>query len=214
MSQQTSFLIWGGASGVIGTLCYVAAAAISLNAQTTFLLAMAWPILSIIFVFCLFRFIDLYKRQMTNYLALIFACLAFTLVAIMLSSQLSVVAGTEEYIKQSPANQQELLKTFRKSLRLVDLGIDVAWDLFIGTSLIFLAVTLRSHPNFGPWWALPASILGILLIVLNVITFPWPPNTRDLIDVGPAIALYIIALAVRLFSLGIKIKNASTKSGA
>lgn len=214
MNLHKQLLIWGGASGVVGTLCYIGAAALSLNTQATFLLAMAWPILSIVFIFSLFKFFDDYKKQMTNYLAFIFGCLAFTLVAVMLSSQLSVVAGTDEYIRSSPQSERELLNAFKKSLRLVDLGIDVAWDLFIGTSLIFLGITLRSHPGFRLWWGLPATVLGVALIVLNVLTFPWPPNTRNLFDIGPAIALYIIFLAVRVLVLGIKMKNAFTLSAS
>jgi uncharacterized membrane protein YhhN len=212
MNYHKQLLIWGGACGIVGTLCYIGAAALQLNTQATFLLAMAWPILSIIFLFSLFRFFDDSEKQMTNYLAFIFGCLAFTLVAAMLSSQLSVVAGTDEYINSAPVNDQELLKTVRKSERLVDLGIDVAWDLFIGTSIIFLGITLRSRPNFGFWWALPAGVLGLALIVLNVITFPWPPNTQNLFDIGPVIGVYIIFLAARVFFLGIKMKHSVTQT--
>lgn len=207
MNLHKQLLISGGASGIVGTLCYISAAAFQFNTRVTFLLAMVWPIFTIIFLFALFRFFDDSKKQMTNYLAFIFGCLAFTLVAAMLSSQLSVVAGTDEYINSAPASDQELLRTIRKSERLVDLGIDVAWDLFIGTSLIFLGMTLRSRPNFGLWWGLPAGVLGFALIVLNVITFPWPPNTQNLFDIGPVIGLYIIFLAMRVLILGIRMKN-------
>jgi hypothetical protein len=211
MNPHKQLLILGGSSGIVGTLCYICAAAFDMTTQATFLLAMAWPILSIVFLFSLFRFFDDHKKQMTNYLAFIFGCLAFTLVAAMMSTQLSVVAGTDEYINSATANDQALLKTIRKSQRLVDLGIDVAWDMFIGTSIIFLGVTMRSRPNFGLWWGLPAAVLGLALIVLNVITFPWPPDTQNLFDIGPAIGLYIIFLAARVLVLGIKMKNAMTE---
>ena len=207
MNPHRQLLILGGSSGIVGTLCYIGAAAFDISTQATFLLAMTWPILSIVFLFSLFRFFDDQKKQMTNYLAFIFGCLAFTLVAAMMAAQLSVVAGTDQYINSAAANDQELLKTIRRSQRLVDLGIDVAWDLFIGTSMIFLGITMRSRPNFGLWWGLPAIVLGLALIVLNVITFPWPPDTQNLFDIGPAIGLYIIFLAARVLLLGIKMKN-------
>jgi hypothetical protein len=83
----------------------------------------------------------------------------------------------------------------------------VAWDILIGTSLIFLSFALARNNRFGTWWALPAGLLGGLLIVLNVSTFPWPPNTQGLFDIGPAIGLFIIALSVRLVLLGIRMKH-------
>jgi peptidoglycan/LPS O-acetylase OafA/YrhL len=92
----------------------------------------------------------------------------------------------------------------RQSIRLVDMGIDVAWDLFIGTSLIFLCFALAGDARFGLRWAIPGAVLGFVLIVLNVSTFPWPPNTRGLFDIGPAVGVFIIALSLRLLQLGIR----------
>lgn len=43
--------IMGGISGIVGTLCYVVASMVSMSRTGTYVLAMAWPILSIIFVF-------------------------------------------------------------------------------------------------------------------------------------------------------------------
>ncbi|MBI4429614.1 MAG: hypothetical protein HY562_10905 [Ignavibacteriales bacterium] len=98
----------------------------------------------------------------------------------------------------------------RRSVRLVDMGLGVPWDLFVGTSLIFLWLGLIKHKRFGRWWAVPAGLLGGLLIVLNISTFSWPPNTRGLFDIGPAIGVFIIALSVRLLLLGIRMKHIST----
>jgi hypothetical protein len=206
--QDPRLFIFGGISGIVGTLCYAVAITLPLSQIGTYTFAMAWPILSIFFVFSLFRFIGLDKQSATNQLAFVFACLAFVLVAAMMSSQLAVKAGIQEYIESSPTSDQELLKLIRRSIRLVDMGIDVAWDLFIGTALIFLSIALRGHHNFGLWWTIPAVLLGMMLIALNVITFPWPPNTRGLFDIGPAVGLYIIALSTRLALLGNRMNRA------
>jgi hypothetical protein len=205
--RQPTFFILGGVSGIAGTLFYILVIVLPMPIKIAFVLAMSWPILSIIFVFALFQFINLDKQLVTNYLALIFACLAFTLLAVMISSQLAVVAGTDEFLRNSPPIEHENLQLIKSSIRLVDMGIDVAWDLFIGCSLIFLSIALKAHPHFGFWWGLPAMVLAITLIVLNSITFPWPPYTQNLIDVGPAIGLYIILLALRLLILGVKMRR-------
>ncbi len=200
--EYSRLFIVGGLCGIAGTVCYVIAITVPLPQIATYVFAMAWPILSIVFVYSLFRCIGLEKQSATNELAFVFACLAFALVAAMMSSQLAVRAGIQEYIERSPANEQEFLQLIRRSIRLVDMGIDVAWDLFIGTALVLLAIALKGNSHFGLWWSVPAALLGILLMVLNVMTFPWPPDTRDLFDAGPAVGLYIIALSTRLLLLG------------
>ena len=127
----------------------------------------------------------------------------------MMSIQLAVGIGMENYISSSSISNPELLHFMQKSLRLIDLGIDVSWDLFIGVSLIFLSIAINKNNLFKIWWTIIGSILGIGLIVLNVATFPWPPNTKGLIDIGPLVGLYIIFLSTRLIIIGVKRKGIS-----
>ena len=75
-----------------------------------------------------------------------------------------------------------------------------------------LSFALFSHNRFGRWWGIPSALLGGALIVLNVVTFPWPPNSRNLIDIGPAIGLFIIALSTRLLLLGSRMRETSATS--
>lgn len=136
--------------------------------------------------------------------------LTYTLamVASMFSIQLAVLIGIEEHITDSPENQK-FLNPMRRSIRHVDLGIDVAWDLFIGTSLTFLGFALITHKGFGRWWAVSAALFGVLLIKLNISTFPWSPNTQGLFAIGPVIGLFIVALSIRLLLLGIRMDHDS-----
>jgi hypothetical protein len=70
MSRGISRLfVVGGISGILGTLCYVIAITVPLNPIATYVLAMAWPILLIVFVFSLYRFIALDNQSATNQLA-------------------------------------------------------------------------------------------------------------------------------------------------
>jgi hypothetical protein len=82
------------------------------------------------------------------------------------------------------------------------MGLDVAWDMLIGTALICSGLALWRCRPFGPWWAVPSIALGAALMLLNAMTFPWPPASRGLFDIGPAIGLFVIALAARLTRLG------------
>ena len=206
-SQDPSLFIWGGISGVFGTILYVAAIAIPFPPLLTYILAMCWPILSIIFVFALYKYIALEHQSAFSQLALIMACIAFAMVALMISVQMSVRLGITEYLTTTPVENKDVFVLIRKSVRMVDMGIDVAWDIFIGVSLIFLGIAIKSHKSFGIWWASAAMILAVALLVLNLITFPWPPDSRELMDVGPAIGLFIIILSTKLYLLGNRMKS-------
>ena len=210
-SSSRNLFLFSGVSGVVGTCCYIVAITVSMNPTVSYLVAMFWPILSIIFVFGLIHFNALTYDGFPNQLAGVFAYLAFGLVAAMISIQFAIELGIKTYTTNLSSNQRELLTMVKPSLRLVDMGLDVAWDLFIGTSLIFLAFALKQNRKFEIWWSIPAGLLGILLIVLNSITFPWPPNTRGLIDVGPAIGTYIIAVSGRLLFIAVRMKNTTVE---
>ncbi len=206
-------IILGGFSGITGILCYGVVAATSLSPVLTYAVAMAWPVLSIVFVYALYRYISAERQTAANQLAFVFAGLAFTVVACMISVQLAVNMGMEEAIREAGASsgQQELLSTIRRSMRWVDLGMDVAWDIFIGVALLFLSFALGRHKRFGRWWGIPSGVLGGGLIVLNIWTFPWPPVARNLFDIGPVIGLFILVLSIKLVLLGRELKKNERK---
>ena len=117
----------------------------------------------------------------------------------MIIVQLAVNAGFREVAQGLDGHAAATLK---RGLRLIDQGLDVAWDMLIGTALVFSGVAVRRRRGLGPGWAIPLVALGIGLVALNVATFPWPPASRGLIDIGPLIGLFEIALAARLVALG------------
>ncbi len=84
---------------------------------------------------------------------------------------------------------------------MVDLGLDIAWDVLIGVSMIFLAIALKGRTGFGIWWAAPVMILGVLMLGLNAATFPWPPGEAGLFDIGPFVGTYMLVIAVRFIVL-------------
>ena len=207
-TQTPTGLILGGIAGIVGTVLYVLVSFLPFHQNVLYFMAMAWPILSIVFVYALYQYIAYKHQSMANQLAFVFAVLGFTIVACMISVQLAVNFGLTEQMAVAPDNE-EFLGTLRRPLRLIDLGLDVAWDLFIGTSLIFLFTAIKRHPKFPLPWAIPALVLGIGLIVLNVYTFPSPPNTAGLFDIGPLIGLYIISLSIKLVVIGLNQRKRS-----
>ena len=51
----------------------------------------------------------------------------------------------------------------------------MAWDLFVGAGTVLFGLALWRHPRFRPLTAGGGILTGLLLLVLNIATFPVPP---------------------------------------
>jgi hypothetical protein len=184
--------------------CYIAAIALpwpetQLGTSTALIVVSAWPVLSIVYSYGLYSFVAAEGESIANRLAFVFAVSAFTLVLAMIVVQLAVGAGIGEISK---GLDEPTAKALRRGLRMIDLGLDVAWDMLIGTALLCSGVAIRRRRGLGLGWAVPSVVLGVALIVLNAATFPWPPGDSGLVDIGPLIGLFVMVLAGRLMILG------------
>jgi hypothetical protein len=196
----------GGISGVVAVVCYIAAIAVPwpetpLGTSAALLVVGAWPILSIVYSYALYGFVAAERDGAANRLALIFSVVAFTTVLAMIVVQLAVGAAIGEI---TSGLEPQTAKALRRGLRMIDLGLDVAWDMLVGTALVFSGLAIRRRTGLGPGWGVPSAILGAALIGLNAATFPWPPGDRGLVDIGPFVGLFVLALATRLALLGAK----------
>lgn len=196
--------VGSGIAGILSVTCYVLAITLpwpetQLGTSTALLVASAWPILSIVYSYGLYTFIAAERQSSANRLGFVFAVMAFTTVLAMIVIQFAVGAGFREIASGLDEPTAEAL---RHGLRLVDLGLDVAWDLLIGTALALSGIAMRRRTGLGPGWAITSAALGIALIGLNAATFPWPPADRGLFDIGPFVGLFVMALAGRLALLG------------
>jgi hypothetical protein len=189
---------------VVAVVCYILAIVVpwpdtQLGTSASLVVVCAWPILSIVYSYGLYGFVAAERDSAVNRLAFVFAVMAFATVLGMIVVQLAVGAGTADITRGVDVQAATAL---RRGLRLIDLGLDVAWDMLIGTALILWGVAMRRRTGLGPGWALPSVVMGVALIVLNAATFPWPPGDRGLIDIGPFIGIFMLALAIRLAILG------------
>jgi hypothetical protein len=82
--------------------------------------------------------------------------------------------------------------------RVLWLGLDVAWDVFLVCGVVCFALAMVRHPRFGIVFAVPGIIVAAALMTLHLITFPWPPQNRGLIDLGPAVGLWYLAVSIQV----------------
>jgi len=77
------------------------------------------------------------------------------------------------------------------------LGLDVAWDIYIGLGTLAFGWAMRRHPRFGWPFSAVGLLLGLLVIVLNLIPFPTPPTSAGSFDIGPLVGLWYLASTVQ-----------------
>lgn len=85
-----------------------------------------------------------------------------------------------------------------RALTAIWLGLDVAWDLFVGAGTTLFGLALLYHPRFRPVVAGSGILVGIVLLALNIATFPTPPAEAGLFDAGPLVGLWYLLLSVRV----------------
>lgn len=198
MSVKAAEVRIGGLFGLLAIGSYLTAIFAPLDWELSFAVGMTFPICAIVYAYGLYRFIAAEKDSMANTLGLIFSIGGFVLLAAMMAVQLAVRAGMEEYQTTLAGFTEEMWPALRRVLRLADLGLDVAWDFFIGSGLVAVGAAMFGHSRFRWPWAAPMVLFGLAVIVLNAMTFPWPPDTRDLFDVGPFVGVFMLMVSVRL----------------
>lgn len=207
--QDRSLLIWGGVCGVVMTVVYgvgqtLPATGIDVTPATLmqifFWTAAAFGPMGVINSFAIYRVLAWERQGAANRLALLMSLLAYAIVTMML-----LVQGSVSYFAIESGSAPSLLQV----LRAVDLGMDLAWDIFMGVSLVLTAGVMRGHGRFGRWWSYAAGALGALLIVFNGVTAPVPPSSAGLVDVGPATALYGVILSAYIIRIGTQVPRPS-----
>ncbi len=81
----------------------------------------------------------------------------------------------------------------------VQLGLDVVWDVYLALGTALFAFAMRRHPRLGRVLAWSGVTIAAALFVLNLATFPAPPADSGLVDVGPLVGLWYLAVTIQVF---------------
>ena len=134
-------------------------------------------------------------------LARIFLATAFVLFTVMVVVQRMIVLQFRDMGAAAPdAATAHTLQVVRSGVNLVQLGLDVAFDVFYCVGLMLFAIAIARHPAFGGVVGALGVTCGAALLALNLIAFPYTPRDAGLVDLGPVTGLWwmlVIALQIR-----------------
>ena len=92
----------------------------------------------------------------------------------------------------------EMMDWAIRSAMAVQATMDVAFDVFYCMAIVLLAARMLGHPDYGRWLGGLGVGSGLLLLALNLWTFPVPPAEAGLIDVGPLTGIWWVLVVVRM----------------
>jgi len=100
------------------------------------------------------------------------------------------------------------------ALKAVWWGLDVVWDLYVGTGTILFALCMFGRRGLGAWLGVPGLLVGGLLLIINIATFPDPPDTVGLVDFGPLVGIWYLVVYVRLGTSAVFLERQRRRSVA
>jgi hypothetical protein len=189
-----NWIIYGTIAGILADLAYASAVApVPFPETIKMYLGMAFgPLLALAFI-GLYHFFKLHRKTVTLQAATIFGVIAGTLVNLMIVVQSAIHLTI-------PAGARERLGLAYDGLNMVQLGMDVSWDIYFSLATILLGFAMFSHPRFGKIWGMTTLLIGGGLLALNLAAFPYPPAEAGSIDFGPVSGVLYLFVAFRVLA--------------
>ena len=147
----------------------------------------------------LYHVLRLHRRTVTLDLGLMANVAAGVTVTLMLFAQLGMKRWFElQFGEGSTDSSERTLHASFEAANGIQLGLDVAWDLFLALGTVLLAWNMWHHPRFGRLLAVSGAAIAVALAVANLAVFPEPPADAGSIDLGPLIGLWYLIVTIRL----------------
>jgi hypothetical protein len=190
-----------GVLGAVVVLVYLAAALGLIRKIDNLILALLFGIGPVAIVGAL----EIYGRFSQTKVTLVlragtvFLVVAFALFNLMLVVQQLVRLQASEMI--AVASDEASKQTLKEVLRMVDLvqlGIDVSFDIFYCLGVILVSVAMYSHRDFGRIIGVFGVLSGAALLLLNLAAFPRVPDESGLVDLGPLTAVWWLVVIIQL----------------
>lgn len=182
-------------SGCMTFVVYPLMILVDLPVHLTLLLALSFGVLFILASIGLYNFISIDLRTARLQSALLFNITGCTVVVMMFTIQLALFS--EGKYTGADVSKEFAKHTFHL-VNLVQLSLDIVWDVFISLGTILFASSMLKHPRLGKIIGLVGVLIGAALLFNNIYYFPVPPAESGSIDFGPLVALWYLAVTIMM----------------
>jgi hypothetical protein len=140
----------------------------------------------------------LYRPTVMGQVAAISNVLAGALVTAMIVVQLAVRSSADMYM-EAHGNEGGVRLIVDRVWDVI-LGLDVAFDIYIGLGTLLFGLAMLRHPRFGKLVGGVGIFLAVVMTLgANFYSFPQPPKDVGLIDPGPLNGLWYLWVVILSF---------------
>ncbi len=198
--SQRTIAAWiriGIVAGIVACIAYPAMVFIPMPRRLTVLVASSFgPALALASVGP-YHFLKLHRDTAAAQVGALSNVLAGALVTAMLLVQMAVKFHRDDYLADSPDDESVRSTVFW--IWDTILGLDVAFDVFIGLGTLFFAIAMLRHPKVPKAVSWSGVFIGaVVILAMNFFTFPTPPADAGLFDPGPVSGLWYAAVVIVL----------------
>lgn len=204
-----SWVKTGVVFGLLFTVIYPSMIFISFPKQIILVLAFGFSASLAIASIGLYRFLSLNKTTVSLQIGVLFNIIACSVVFIMFALQISLFS---DELSRNLNVPKETSAYVSQLLNITQLTLDIVWDMFISVGTFLLALNMMSHPRLGKIFGGLGILLSLMLFTLNVYTFPFPPGESELIDAGPFVSLWYLAVTIRIITSFKWLDSVTTKT--
>jgi hypothetical protein len=191
------WVLTGIICGLLASAAYGVAIAANLPMRIAYPIFWSFGPLLIVSIIGLYHFMSQHSKTISLQLGTLFIIAAGVCVTMMGTMQ---GASRSSLLAIKPENSGEtLIKAWdfaRETANSLQLGVDLAWDLFLFTGLILLGLAMCKNPYMGKIIGSAGIILGVAGLFLNIYTYPTPPGEAGLFDIGPFTALWFLPVTL------------------
>ena len=127
----------------------------------------------------------------------IFLVVSFAILTLMITMQQAIFAEYQQLLDASGAAEPTApLKEAFSLVNHVQLGADVAFDIFYSIGVVFISSALVRGSGLERLIGTYGLVVGAGLLAFNIWYFPKPPAAMGSIDLGPATIVWWVALIV------------------
>jgi hypothetical protein len=143
----------------------------------------------------LYHLIKKHNNGVVLQMALLLSIVAFAFFTLMAVIQ----ETTSVFWQESLASNQssENINSIWLAVDAVQLGVDITFDIFYTLTFILYSILMFRHPRFGKIFSISGIILFSSLLFLNLFSFPHPPESKGLFDVGPITGLWALVVIIQ-----------------
>lgn len=192
---------WLGVLGLVAVGVYLAAATGLLDGADTLALALVFAIGPV----AMAGMLGIHQRLARERDGLLlrtattFLVVAFALFTLMVVVQQTVAFQFRDLLAGTgDPEARELLRSIRQGVNLVQLGADVAFDIFYCAGVMLLGAVMARSPAIGPVLGMAGILAAGGLLVVNLATFPYVPAESGLVDLGPVTGVWWLLVIARL----------------